>query len=118
MKQSQENCLFLLLFDLRVMGEVACIDFNAQSIHPYISRDGFFVGSLKNDGKGKYDRSSFQEQPETRFCIFVVMPETALHILAGITCKVHFLRTMAAGKSHRSPFFTVTPETEQTYIRA
>ena len=64
----------------------------------------FFVGFLKNDGKGKYDRSSFQEQPERRFCIFVVLPETALHILAGITCKVHFLRTMAAGKSHRSPF--------------
>lgn len=104
MKQSQENCLFLLLFDLRVMGRWRVLILTRKvSILTSAGMD-FFVGFLKNDGKGKYDRSSFQKQPERRFCIFVVMPETALHILAGITCKVHFLRTMAAGKSHRSPF--------------
>lgn len=65
----------------------------------------FFVGSLKNDGKGKYDRSSFQEQPERRFCIFVVMPETALHILAGITCKVPFSERWRQGKVIVPPFY-------------
>lgn len=78
----------------------------------------FFVGSLKNDGKGKYDRLSFQEQPERRFCIFVVMPETALHILAGITLQGSLSPNDGGREKSSFPLFTVTPETEQTYIRA
>lgn len=81
--------------------------------------DGFFVGSLKNDGKGKYDRS---------FIFSGTTREAFLYIRCNAgngftyTCRDNLQGSLSPNDGDREkssfPLFTVTPETEQTYIRA
>lgn len=78
----------------------------------------FFVGFLKNDGKGKYDPFILSETAREAFLY--------IRCNAGngftYTCRDNLQGSLSPNDGGREkssfPLFTVTPETEQTYIRA